>query len=238
MSVVHIWVLLLVTMQILDSPRSVQAHTTTLIAQYERSVDNDGELEFTSGTIYFMYPNMMHLVVLKPERQHIQVFDNKMTIYFPQHRKLFIIHSKHSIELPLLPAFLLATKEDYGLSDQGYRLRGYRREADTIETTWEPIQVEGNVSRRAILRNLGKKVLSIEVDDMDKHSHVSVALDSFTRTPDNEWFPQMILLTKQSDKLVYREVVVLKEIQFNRVLPDSVVGFQVPEGTDRKDIDW
>lgn len=209
-----------------------------LQARFERIVERGTAVERTAGMVYFTLPDRLHVVTFTPTWQHLVVDNRAMTIYYPLENKVLVVRSERAFELPFLPVFLLGLRRDYGLSEQGYVLTDHRLNGDTLETDWRRKARGKEAQPVARLRSIGRKILSMEVQDSTRHTWSKLMFDTFVRTPDSSWIAARSLATKQTVAGMFRETIALKEVRFNTPFPDSIGKFQIPPSATVTESQW
>jgi outer membrane lipoprotein-sorting protein len=206
--------------------------------RFERVIITEKSVERTSGILYFTVPGTVHAVVTYPVRQHLIVHDRMMTIYYPLEHKAFVIQSESLLELPFVNSFMLGLRRDFGLSELGFEMDFYRLYNDTLDTYWKPKHKNPSLQNRAMLRSIGKSLVSVETSDSSQSSSSVLLFDNFIETPLGKPMATSFTKTVNTPKEQTKEQLTFDKLQFNTTFPDSIMKFQLPPNTTIERVNW
>ncbi|MCD6578284.1 hypothetical protein J7L48_02275, partial [bacterium] len=103
----------------------------SLSALFSLSVETqkDSQTNSTGRLYYFDYNLFME--IQSPVHQIMIFSGNKLTIYYPEEKKAFLIKSKIPQMLPLFSVFIMTFESDLGLSKLGFTLEKIEKSGKT-----------------------------------------------------------------------------------------------------------
>ncbi len=209
----------------------------TLMINFERELVEIDNREEASGTIYYLSPAKLSVIVEKPIKQWMVFGEKKLEIYYPDEQKAFRFTSEYPFQLSFFQAFIGVLNEDYGLSDLGYVLVQRLANADTITTIWKP--------PKALAKALGEFTLVHEKDRIIRAE--SKKTDGFVTSRclfsnhfeyKAAFFPLTITTTRffESDSSIER--IAFSKPEFNCELPQNIIYFTIPSNADIEETEW
>ena len=110
----------------------------TISLKFERKVVQNGSTEMVTGIAYYQAPQRVFIEVQDPVNQIMLIDGGVMLIYYPVEKKAFRIKAKGAIPMPFVQGILSVMKDDYGLTEMGYKLARHEKKGDTLYTYWDP----------------------------------------------------------------------------------------------------
>ena len=208
----------------------------TLSAEFERKLVTDDSKEMVKGIIYYQ-PLKTVLEVNEPLHQIMTFADNIMTIYYPEEGKAFRIKAKNPIYIPFVQGFVQVMKEDYGLSQLGYKLTRHEPRGDTLYTYWSPPAKQKKHLGMFTLAIVKDKLVYAEAKTPDGKSAVRSFYRNYAEL-NNKLFPLEIYSEIYSKSGVSTESVIYSDVQFNLSLPERILNFAIPDSVSVKEIQW
>jgi len=197
-----------------------------------------GEIrEIIKGKIFFKAPDKVVCTVSYPINQLIIVEGNSLIIYYPEEKKALKIRSQNPFSPPLLQWLMMAIKRDYGLSELGYKLEKYKRIGDTLFIYWAPPEhLEKSYGMIKIAEIEGRFIYFESHTPKGKLSTKAIFRKHIKF--ENSFLPSEIHQEFYSESDTVRETVSFKNIQFNIVIPDSILNFKIPNNIPIEEIEW
>jgi len=189
------------------------------------------------GTLYFLAPDQVIIVVSKPVLQWSVFRGKDLLIYYPQERKAFRFISRNRLLIPFARSFIGLVREDFGLAEAGFSLKEHRRQAGLLMTVWSAPQRIRRLISRAVVGSDGGRPVLLELYD-PKNRLVA-------RTTYSSYFQQgPILLPGRSTAFQVTPNGELREEFFyfnhrvNEPLPSEVEDFRVPDSVEVQELAW
>lgn len=196
-----------------------------------------GTVEKLSGTIFHRSPDWILIQVKNPVAQWMLLTGSQMLLYYPITRRAYMIsHSRRNLQMPFYLAFLSAGKEDFGLSQNGYKMTKYELSEERLISTWSPPKELQNALGDMSLEYLAGKLIAVRVFDPDD------GLINEIRFSDHLFLgavslPMKIIIKKKKHP-DFSDEISFANFSFNTPLPKDIVDFQVPKDVPVKKITW
>lgn len=209
----------------------------TLEVDFIRSYREGNRYDKTSGHIYYQSDGIFSINVLDPVHQWMIAQPGRLIIYYPDENKIFHFPTDSPFNFPFFQAFLGVVKEDYGLTDLGFKLTEHKAHEETLLTIWSPPDALRRRIGNYLLITCRKKILAAELLNPD--STVQARSDYGQHIEySNIFFPLEIITTRNEKDSVSAESISYSHPVFNEPLPDSVVNFAFPDDIEIEEITW
>jgi hypothetical protein len=231
---------------------------STLRVRFERTVTRKASAEMAKGVIYFQSPNLVVLHVdssafaslpakqdeesdlgslLAPLNQWMRFKDSSMLIHYPDEAKAFDVRSRYPFALPFFQAFVGIVREDIGLEAAGFVLDRSEERGETLVTHWLPPK-EARKELSEVRLSLVDNCLSAAEMRNGKGKTLTRTVYGDYEQFGEDWFPMSVASFQYADRETIEEQVVYSEPEFGIELPDSIVDYELPAGTDLKTVIW
>lgn len=210
-----------------------------LMVDFSRTVENPGEAkELVAGSLYYQAPQTMMLEVKQPVHQWLFFKRQQLDIYYPEEKRAFHIMSEtNPLNLPFATAFVGNSRENFGFPEMGFTVSRTETKDDTLWTTWAaPKQVEKYI-KNARTAELKGKLLLMESFTADGKLSTRAIFKSHAKY-NAAYFPMEIYNGYQSAKGWVKESVVFSNARTLKTLPDTLLNFRIPPGTNTKEVKW
>lgn len=212
------------------SPRSLAVNFSREFAEYDSK-------EEATGTIYYLPPHKLTVVVEEPIDQWM-IFDRqKLEIYYPDERKALRFTSSQPFQLSFFQAFLGVLDEDYGLGDIGYILVHRSKNGDTVATTWKPPKKLAKVLGDFTLVHEGQRIIRAESRRADG-TVSSRCLFTDHYPYGNTYFPLTIITKRFFETDTSVERISFANPRFDLELPQDTIYFSLPDDVTIEESEW
>ncbi len=210
----------------------------SLIIDFKRELIEPNNRELTSGTIYYLSPHTITVIVKTPIHQWMIFGEKKLEIYYPDNEKAFRFKSDIPFQLPFFQSFLGVVKKDYGLSHLGYVLIQRTQDGDTITTIWKPPKKLAKVLGDFTLVHAEDRIILVTSKTPDGSPGTRTSFNAHFKY-ENTYFPLKISsTTSRSDSDSTAELISFDKPQFNCALPETVIYFTIPPDVAVEEIEW
>jgi len=209
----------------------------SIFLNFSRIYKENKREEEVRGKIFYTYENdFFYINVNFPLKQIMTRKADTLLIYYPDEKKGFKIITFPN-DLPLGINFL---KFAYIKGDTTFKKLGFifvRKEIkrDTLIIEWA---TKEKIKRNYIFKKVHDRLTDIIVKgEKNNRLHVKF-LDFYVNN--KEFFPKEIKIYFKNPFRQYTEDIIFKNPDFNKRIPDSVLNFRFPEGTEVifKDLRW
>jgi outer membrane lipoprotein-sorting protein len=209
----------------------------TLIIDFDRQLVEIDNREQASGTIYYLPPHKLTVVVDEPIHQWMLFGKKRLEIYYPDEQKAFRFNSAYPFQLSFFEAFIGVLSKDYGLSDLGYVLVHRSVTGDTITTTWKPPKPLAKALGEFILVYEKDKIIRAESKKVDGTITSRCTFGNHFEFKDI-FFPFEITTIRffESDSTV--ESILFSNPEFNGELPQHIIYFTIPSDAAIEESEW
>jgi outer membrane lipoprotein-sorting protein len=206
-------------------------------ANFVRTRTAGSAVEVTRGVLYAVPPDEVCLVVTEPVSQWVIFERARMTIYYPDENKAFRFTAKLKGAPAFSQVFLGIVKDDFGLSEAGFKLASSEQLGDTLRTVWKPPDSLGRTIKRAILENRSGLPSSLEMLDGKGSLVVRTSFEDYvsvgaSQVPSRATIVQVAKGAQVSEEVTYSGHVV------DPVLPDGLADFHLPKGVSLQEFQW
>jgi outer membrane lipoprotein-sorting protein len=209
----------------------------TLVVDFEKSRIEGCREETAAGTIYYDASGNLTIATHSPLDQIMVLSGNELLIYYPEEKKAQRLAQTTLFPFPFFQSFLGVVKEDYGLTELGYRLISHETRGDTLVTLWQPVKQVRQKLGDLTLSHFKTRIVSVEMYAVDG------SLSSRAKYEDHVkyglwYFPLRIATERYGKTDTVYESVRYSNPQFDIPLPDSVINFNMPPGIDIQELSW
>lgn len=217
---------------------SYTAPVTTFQAGLVREIQAGPKQDRVTGNVFFSATTGRLLIeVVSPLHQWVVVTGKEMLLYYPERRLAFRVISRADTTMPFFQVMWNCFKEDFDLARQGYTITKYERRGTTLVSTWKPPASLASHLSSATLEYEGNKLLRVE--------HKTARGNVLTRAVFGQHVPLSGYFLPLEVSILYgsragstEERVTYANPRFNHPLPPEVVNFEIPSGTEIKEIVW
>ena len=208
-----------------------------LQTEFRRYYKERNKEEIIEGTIYCESSGKITVVVDDPIDQWM-IFEKKdLLIFYPVKQRAFRLISNDPVSLPFFMLFLGVAKEDYGLTDMGYRLTGYETNADTLVAYWDPPKQVSKILGGFTLRYVSDRIVYTELKKADGTILVKSVYSNHIHHGAH-YYPQEILTVRYILADSTLEKVIYNNLQFGISFPEEVLNFTIPSNLEVEEIKW
>lgn len=205
----------------------------SLSARFE-SIENKGGLEkITQGHIIFKSPNTALIKTKIPYCQHMHINGTEMLIHQDSTMTANRITTETPHAIPFIGEFMLATREDFGLSELGCEIVNVHQAADTLICSWtikkDKVQMYYQIS------SLDNKIIKVASSKSPNYKDARSILFSHFQNIDGIEFPSQCCQISAEKNLT--KSIVLQNIQINKHNQDAI-DFELPHNVKIKDYKW
>jgi outer membrane lipoprotein-sorting protein len=221
----------------LNSVASDSQKLDTISLRFERKVVQRDYTEVVKGIAYYKAPQKVFIEVQDPVKQIMFVDGDVMLIYYPVEKKAFRIKAKGAIPMPFVQGILSVMKDDYGLTEMGYKLARHEKKGDTLYTYWDP--------PKDLEKNLGEFVLGtvdgvLVYAEARKTKKEATAKSFYSKHIEmsGKHFPMEVRSEIVDGSSLIEEFVSYSDVKFNIPLPDEATDFTIPDSIPVKEVEW
>ncbi len=209
-----------------------------LIVNFSRLLTNKKPgVDSVKGTIFYQPPNDILIYVTEPVNQHLKFNDKTLVIYYPDEKKAFRIQARVPFVLPFFQAFISLTNKNLGLAEMGYTLSQSEKRGDTLITRWVPPAKVKKAVGPIIIGMVNDQVGFMEMQNSKGRTIGRVSYSDYSKIG-NIMLPMRVSAVRYLGKDTTYETVYYSNPRLNVKLPDEVVNFQIPKGTEIKEVSW
>jgi len=209
----------------------------TISVEFIKTVREGNSKEVVKGSIYYQAPDKIILLIREPIKQWMLLEGKLTTLYYPDERRAIQITGWSSTSLPFFQAFLGGMKEDYGLSELGYKLEGNEIKGDTLVTHWNPPEKLKGRLGEITLAVAANEIIYVESRDPGGQITAKVQYSNHIQYG-AVYFPLQIVTTRYSRGDTTSERVVYGEPLFDKPLPPEIRNFKIPSGVKIEGTKW
>ncbi|MEW5816259.1 MAG: outer membrane lipoprotein carrier protein LolA [Spirochaetota bacterium] len=223
----------LVCLAVSICPQAVE----TFQVNFTRTVkENKGEY-ITRGTLYYKAPDKVFIHVTTPVGQW-SVFDaRETTIYYPDSRKAFIFKNSGGNVIPFTQSFLGLVKDDFGLSDAGFKILGQDWRGGNLFTFWKPPNGFEKSFGRVTLGVEENKPFFLEAVDTRNNLIFRIVYSGF-KAVGGGVFPSRVHLIQREQGKEISEEIDYGDFKAGENLPAAVEHFSLPPDVILKEMTW
>ncbi|MBM2815429.1 MAG: hypothetical protein HW421_2191 [Ignavibacteria bacterium] len=211
---------------------------STFSAEFERESLENGSLLKTKGSVYFSATSV-YIEVSEPLKQIVKIDSNLMVLYYPDEKKGLKISSEVPFTIPIISPFLSALRPDFGLQFLGFSMKDYQLIGDTLLTKWEPIKMDSELHEKFTLKTIKNRLISVVIQDKETERTIKKMLfDNHILIEKESWIPRSVTIYDGENNINYIEKIILYKQMFNKIIPDSIQNFKIPDGTDIQESKW
>ncbi|MBI5192404.1 MAG: DUF4292 domain-containing protein [Nitrospirae bacterium] len=203
----------------------------TLTTNFERTVIENNKEEITKGVIYYQSEQKITVEIQYPVKQVLIFHKNKLELFYPDKNKVLILSSESSFPLAFLYNFLYALKEDFGLSEIGYKVKNHEFKNNIIYTNWV-LSVNNSDKEENYYFIIGKeKEMIVSAESKNSKGQLLHKIEFKNHVKlDKKYFPSEIIsvYNNESGKESTKEIVKFSEIEINKKIPDKIFNFKIP----------
>lgn len=187
--------------------------------------------ETISGIFYAALPHRVLFWVHDPVNQIFTFNQDTLILYYPDEKKAFKI--KTSNPLTLDTQWGLNREPDF--SKLGYLFTKKIQSGDTLYSYW--ISKGKSEIGSIVVGRFGDRIVFIEVKDNDQKLLAKTSYLNYLNYEDI-YIPTQIHSFNIINSDTLEESISYDNIQFDIELPDSILNFRIPEGTEIKEVEW
>lgn len=204
--------------------------------EFRQVIQRQHESEIVAGQL-FSDGQKTTLKILNPIHQWVVFEKNKSLLYYPDLKRAIEIRSQNPVTLPFFQAFTGIHHIDAYLTELGYALEKSEISGDTLLSFWAPPAEAKKVIGYYIVAIAKDRIIYSKIRDVNGNI-LAKSIYSNHLAYKNTKFPLEIITTQYfaTDSTV--EQILFSNPIFNEPLPANVIDFKIPEGTDRKVVEW
>jgi hypothetical protein len=208
----------------------------TINLEFTRTTEYENTKEIVKGNIYYDGTKTT-VKTIEPLSQWMILEENKILLYYPDEEQAIRIKSKNPTNLPFFQTFVGVVKEDYGLSELGFKLEESEIKGDTLFFYWSPPENAQKFLSQITLALENNKIVFTEVKDPHGKTAGKIIYENhFLYGTTN--FPLEITTIKYSKTDTIIEKIVYSNPVFDKPLPPQVVNFNIPKEIKIKELEW
>lgn len=224
-------------LSLLNVITAVALSLNTLSAGFERAISESNKKDVTRGSIYYQAESRTIMKIDFPINQILIFSKNNLQVYYPEKKSAIILKSESPFPVPFFYNFLGVLKEDFGLSNIGYRLTRHEIKDNILYTHWV-LSSEGKKNTKNHYFILGtKKNMIVSTESRNSKGELSSKTEFKNHIQFNNYFFPTEILSKYYHKTgTSKERVTFSNIRFNGKIPDAILNFQVPSDAKVEEI--
>jgi len=210
----------------------------TISVEFRRGYNTGQRIEISEGIIYYeAAAKKTTLDVAAPIRQWMQVRKNEILIYYAKEKCAFRIFSKNPLSMEFFEAFLSVMKDDYGLSEFGYKMESYEVRGGKLASNWVPPLAMSKILGPISIEFQDNRIAQIDVKRPDGKTLSKLAFSNHVQFG-SIYFPLEIRITRYLPAEVITESIQYKNPRFNIPLPKEIVNLEIPPDIPVKEFEW
>ncbi|MGB9743072.1 MAG: LolA family protein [bacterium] len=210
---------------------------SNLVVDIERTMRSEHKTESAKGTIFYQPPDDILIHITEPVNQWLNSKSKTLLIYYPDDKKAFRIQAQFPFTLTFFQAFIGAMKGSLGLTETGFTLHKNERRGDTLVTYWSPPAKAKRALGPVIIGLVDDRMGFMEMRNNRGKTLVRVSYSQYHKI-DGLNLPLEVSAVRYMGKDTTYETVHYRNPRLNIKLPDEVVNFKIPDGTDVKEVRW
>lgn len=221
-------------------PDSVYAQTVKSISvEFTQTITKKASNEVVKGNIYYQsQPSERTILkITEPITQWMVIEDKVMLIYYPNEQKAFRFTSENPFSLPFFQTFIGVVKDDFGLSEAGFKLIRHEVKKDMLLTYWEPPKKAKKILGDTTLGMVKDRLVFMKVQDTKGKRLAKTTYRNHFQYGERFFPLEVISVQYQKDSSIVEKVVYANP-QFNLALPQEVLSFKIPLDVEIKGIGW
>lgn len=202
-----------------------------------RIVVNKQSADTVKGVIFYQPPEDILIHITEPVNQYLKFKHKTLLIYYPNEKKAFRIEARIPFLLPFFQAFVEITNKDLGLTEMGYTLSQSEKRGDTLISRWAPPAKVKKTVGPIIIGMVNDQVGFVEMQNSKGKTIGKISYADYLKIG-NVMLPMKVSAIRYLGKDTTYETVYYSNPQLNVQLPDEVINFRIPEGTEIKEVSW
>jgi outer membrane lipoprotein-sorting protein len=195
---------------------------------FERTIDDGSSRRITSGMIYYIANQRTLIFVDKPVEQRMLISGDTLLIYYPNENQAFRFIGENPFVMPMIYPFVGIYKDDYGLSESGYKIDSSIVRTDTLIIYWNMPKVGNIMPGKVIIARTKSSTAFIEIRDKNNKLQMRTEFREYHKYA-GAYFPSLVLSEQYQGKGKVTETIRLENPEFGGALPESAIDFKIPD---------
>lgn len=191
------------------------------------SYKGDSLINKSSGITFFDDKLNFYLKIEEPIFQRFFYFKDTLLLYYPEENKAFCFPKYNPMNLPV-SQIIVGSREDFELSQLGFRFLFKKQSGDTLFTNW--VLEEKGVRLDAELKIVDGKLREFLLK-REKEPVLKTIYEDYVEKEDFR-IPTKVASYSYLSNPETKEIIRLSKVRFITVYPDSLKNFKLPEGVE------
>lgn len=218
--------------------QTTERNFTTLQADFRTNDLEDSKAEECKGSVFISADQHMWIRVVEPLIQYMNISQNEMKIYYPDQNTAFIIRSLNSFSYLFITPFITALRKDYYLADLKYVLQSFYSKNDTLISTWIPPNELKEKLLSFTIYSCNDRIQEVVTNDFKGRANKTILFSDYELVDSLFWFPFSVSIVQTNGDALIKKHTYLSNVAVDAALPDSIIGFKIPENAKVKEYEW